>query len=102
MPSIAGAGQWVSESVASATSVQPPDVVDPPFLEHGRQPVWIHLGHRGQQEIRVGMVWRREHLALRALLDDLAFLHDHHFVGNGANRGEIVSDEHVGEVQLSL
>ena len=45
---------------------------------------------------------RRQHLGLRALLDDPALLHDHDLVGDRLHGREVVGDEQVGDAELLL
>ena len=48
------------------------------------------------------MVRRRQHFFLRPLLDHPALQHHDNLVGNGFDGGEIVGDEHVGDVDVVL
>ena len=60
-------------------------------LRARRRRVRLRLG--GEQRARVRMLGRREHALDRALLDDLAALHDADSVGELAHDAEIVGDE---------
>ena len=55
--------------------------------------------HRRQQRLRVRMLRRSVHLIGWTRLDDLAEVHDRDAVGQLANDGEVVGDEHVRQPQ---
>ena len=71
---------WPCKAALNAGSLA--NVVDATLFEKCREPVWVHLRHRRQQEVRVWVMGWREHLFLRALFHNLAILHDHNLVGN--------------------
>ena len=58
------------------------NIVDAALFEKCREPIRVHLRHRGQQEVRIWVMGWREHLFLRALFHNLAILHDHNLVGD--------------------
>src|SRR3546814_10700106 len=58
-----------------------------PLLQEGVEPVGIHLGHGREEQPGIGVVGRRQHVALGSLLDDAAPMHDDR------------SEEHTSELQ---
>jgi uncharacterized tellurite resistance protein B-like protein len=64
----------------------------------GNRPVQVGSG-RDQRlgRIRAGMV---QEFGRLAALDDLAFIHDQHLVGDGARDGQVMRDEKVGYAEF--
>ena len=64
-----------------------------PFADGDRRAVGDRrIGHRGEQQARVRVQRVLQHLLDRALLDDLAGVHDEHGVGDVAGAREVVRD----------
>ena len=68
----------------------------------GRQPVqpaYPQLGHRGAQQLRVGMHRPLLRPGAPAAFHRAAGVHHHHLVGDRAHRVQVVADEHHGHPQ---
>src|SRR5580704_15639261 len=59
----------------------------------------LHAWRGGHQQRGIGMPWRAEHLADRAVLDDPAAVQDDDAVGDARQRAEIVRDDHDRQAQ---
>ncbi len=70
------------------------------YRRRAAPPLRVGLRMGVQQRTGIGMAWRAEDLRRRALLDDLAEVHDGHRVGYLSDHGELMGDEQRGQSEL--
>ena len=63
--------------------------------------VWVRSQNRTQQGLRVGVLRFGEQCSRVGLLNDTAQIHDGHLSRDVFDYGQVVRNDHVGEVQFT-